>query len=130
MSTVLRRNRKGTDEQIVRLNSIGMSLSAIAAIIGCHPTSITLRLQSLKIEPADTRRAFMDGILSSMPEGYSDSLADFLMTHQSAGVPVTIKDYIRELMLQDLARVNGSPIVQPSLPMDAANTASERQTNA
>ena len=62
MSTVLRRNRKGSDRDITRLNSLGFSLSKIGERLSCHPTSITLRLKSLKIAPADTRRAFMEDI--------------------------------------------------------------------
>lgn len=101
MSTVLRRNRKGSDEQIVRSNSIGLSLATIAGKIGCHPTSITLRLKSLHIPAADTRRAFMEDIYSSLPEAVQDDVADIL-TSGDGTTAKSIKDYVKELLVKDL----------------------------
>jgi hypothetical protein len=98
MSKVLRHNRKSSDEEILRLNSIGLSLQTISTILGCHPTSITLRLKTLKVPPADTRRAFMEDIFSSLPEGSRDVVADLLSDDPSKN----IKGYVRDLMLKDI----------------------------
>lgn len=100
MSTVLRRNRKGSDRDITRLNSIGLSLAAIGLKLKCHPTSVTLRLKSLNIPPADTRRAFMEEIFDKMPPEYPEEIADLLEGRQ----PFSIKDYIRELIVSDIER--------------------------
>lgn len=101
MSTVFRRNRKSSDRDITRLNSLGLSLATIAARLSCHPTSITLRLQNLKIRPADTRRAFMEEIYTGLPVGSEDVIADHLEARN-----FSIKDYIRELVGADLERRN------------------------
>lgn len=98
MSTVLRRNRKGSDAQIIRLNSIGLSLTAIGNIIGCHPTSITLRLKSLGIPPADTRRAFMEDVFNALPANFRELIADHLADNGS----MSIKDYVTRLIQRDV----------------------------
>lgn len=98
MSTVLRRNRKGSDRDITRLNSLGFSLSTIGDKLSCHPTSITLRLKSLKISPADTRRAFMEDVYKNLPTEYQENLADLLETNNIT----SIKDYIRDLIAADM----------------------------
>jgi hypothetical protein len=102
MSNLLRRNRKGTDTAIVRLNAIGLSLATIAQIIDCHPTSITLRLKSLNIPAADTRRTFMEDIYSSLPAEFKENLADVLVAEDPAK-PKSIKAYVRELLSKDVA---------------------------
>ena len=98
MAKAYRKNRKNSDEDIVRLNSLGLSLNNIAFALDCHATSITLRLQSLKIPAADTRRAFMDGVLLKMTGNEQNALADHL--HDNPGI--TIKDYVRDLILKDI----------------------------
>lgn len=90
-----RPNRKATDEDIIRLNSLGLSLGTIAEALGCHPTTITLRLQSLSINPADTRRAFMEDIVMTMSEKQLEWLSGQLGPHLS------IKNYIKNLMVKD-----------------------------
>jgi hypothetical protein len=110
MSTVLRRNRKGSDEEILRLNSIGLSLSTIASIVDCHPTSITLRLKSLKVPPADTRRSFMEDILATLPPEFKEDIADALLADEK---PKSIKDYVRELIEKDVtSRKTQNPIME------------------
>jgi len=99
MSTVLRRNRKGSDRDITRLNSLGFSLSTIGEKLRCHPTSITLRLKSLKIPPADTRRAFMEDIFNELPTEFQDDIAD-LMEEKKI---LSIKSYIATLINDDIS---------------------------
>jgi hypothetical protein len=96
MSGANRVNRKATDGEIVRLNSLGLSLSRIGKILDCHPTTITLRLKSLNIEPADTRRTFMEDVVLSFSEKQQEALADKLGPHLS------VKDYVRNLIAKDL----------------------------
>jgi hypothetical protein len=83
------------DQDIIRLNSLGLSLRTIGKVVGCHPTTVTQRLKELKIDPADTRRAFMEDIIKSMSEEQCEWLADQLGPH------VSIKDYIRNLLVKD-----------------------------
>lgn len=103
MSAVYRVNRKAKDEDIIRLNSLGFSLSFIAERLNCHPTTVTLRLQSLGIAPADTRRTFMEDIYKGMTEAQLDLLAEQLGPHLS------IKDYIRNMLAKSLI-TQASPI--------------------
>lgn len=100
MSNVYRSNRKATDADIIRMNSVGLSLATIARILDCHPTTITLRLRSLKIPPADTRRTFMEDIFVQLEPKQQEWLADQV----SSGMP--IKDYVRDLIQDTFKREN------------------------
>lgn len=98
MSNVFRANRKATDADIVRLNSVGLSLATIAQVLGCHPTTITLRLKSLNVPPADTRRAFMEDVFKTLNPDEQEWLAD-----QLSGT-VAVKDFVQRLIKQEHAR--------------------------
>jgi hypothetical protein len=93
VTTVFRSNRKAEDEDIVRLNSVGLSLGKIANTLQCHPTTITLRLRAMGIQPADTRRAFMESIYQSLTPRQREWLEDQL------GPTHTIKDLVRDLLV-------------------------------
>lgn len=97
-----RSDRKVSDEDIIRLNSVGLSLGTIAELLNCHPTSITLRLKSLGVAPADTRRTFMEDIFRTFDIAHQEWLADQL------GPDRSIKDYVRDLMIRHY-RTNGHP---------------------
>ena len=101
MSTVYRANRKAIDADIIRLNSVGLSLATIARALDCHPTTITLRLRSLKIPPADTRRTFMEDIFLSLTLDEQEWLADQV-------VNTTIKDYVKQLIVEKHAEAKAN----------------------
>ena len=94
MSTVLRTNRKAHDADIIKLNSVGLSLATIAKILGCHPTTVTQRLKSLGIEPADTRRTFMEDIFRELDEDTQEWVAS------QVSPSATIKDFVRNLIVK------------------------------
>lgn len=93
MSTANRPTRKASDAAIVRLNSIGISLATIAARHNCHPTGVTLRLKSLGVPPTDTRRSFMEDVLSGVSPDVEQWLADQITPEY------TIKDFVRDMLL-------------------------------
>lgn len=95
MSNAYRPNRKASDADIIRLNSVGLSLSAIAKLLDCHPTTITLRLKALNIAPADTRRTFMEDVFVSLSRQQQEWLASQLGPH------ISIKDYVRNLLVKE-----------------------------
>lgn len=95
MSSVYRSNRKATDADIIRLNSVGLSLYTIASLLNCHHTTVTQRLKSLNVPPADTRRAFMEDVLSNLTSVQADWLADQLGPHLS------IKQFITNLLAKE-----------------------------
>lgn len=95
MSSAYRVNRKATDTDILKLNSVGISLGTIARILGVHPTTVTLRLKSLNVAPADTRRTFMEDILNSLTPAHMDWLAEQLNSE------LPIKEYVKNLLLND-----------------------------
>lgn len=95
MSTAYRVNRKATDGDIVRLNSVGLSLATIAKLLGCHPTTVTLRLKSLGVEPSDTRRTFMEDVFVQLDTDQQEWLADLLETKN-----ISIKTYVRRLLVE------------------------------
>ena len=92
MSTVYRANRKATDADIIRLNSVGLSLATIARALQCHPTTITIRLKALGIPPADTRRSFMEDIFLQLTTEQQEWLADQVTT-------TNIKDFVKQLLI-------------------------------
>lgn len=100
MSDVYRANRKATDADILRLNTVGLSLATIARALGCHPTTITLRLKALKIPPADTRRAFMEDVFLSLTEPQQEWFAD-----QVEAAP-SLRDYITQLITAEYDRTH------------------------
>ena len=89
-------SQKVSDADIVKWNSLGFSLGTIGTKLQCHPTTVTIRLKSLNIEPADTRRAFMEDVLRNFSEAQLDKLAAKL------GPNLSIKDDIRNLLAKDL----------------------------
>jgi hypothetical protein len=94
VTSAYRANRKTTDEDIIRLNSVGLSLSTIAKQLDCHPTTITLRLRDLNIPPADTRRAFMESIYMQMSPRQREWLENQL------GPTINIKDFVLNLITE------------------------------
>lgn len=105
MSSAIRVNRKGSDDDIIRLNSVGLSLRTIAKLLDCHPTSVTLRLRRLGVPPADTRRTFMEDIFKTLSLDQQEWLADHIQNGNN------IKDYVRELLVEDYQRQNpGAPV--------------------
>ena len=92
MANVNRPNRKASDSDILRMNYVGLSLGTIAKILGIHPTTVTLRLRNLGVNPADTRRTFMENVLCLMSEDVQEWLADQL------GHNYQIREYVRDLL--------------------------------
>lgn len=100
MSSVNRANRKATDEDLIVLNSLGLSLATIAKQLGCHHTTVTQRLKALGIEPADTRRSFMEDIVKRLPIDQMEWLAGQL------GPQTSVKDFVFNLVTQEYSRQN------------------------
>ena len=94
MSTLFRANRKAEDADIIRLNSVGLSLSTIARVLDCHPSTVTLRLNSLGVPPADTRRSFMEDIFVSLSVEQQEGLADQLVNG------MTVKEFVKSLIIK------------------------------
>lgn len=95
MATVNRANRKASDADIIRMNSVGLSLKSIARAFSCHPTTITQRLHALNVAPADTRRTFMEDVFLTLSPAQQEWLADQLGPH------ITVKDYVRNLLVKE-----------------------------
>lgn len=95
MSSVYRANRKINDTDLIRLNSVGLSLGTIAKILDCHHTTVTQRLKALNVPPADTRRAFMEDVATRLSPAAMDWLADQLGPHH------TVKDFITNLLAKE-----------------------------
>lgn len=87
--------KKANDLRIIELNSVGISLSGIGRREGIHHTTVTARLKAHNIEPADTRRAFMEEIYDSL----SMAQRDWLIEQVGAGR--TIKDFIKGLIVKE-----------------------------
>lgn len=101
MAKVYRANRKASDADIIRLNSIGLSLGTIAKALDIHPSTVTLRLKSLNIPPADTRRAFMEDVVLSLTQDQQEWLVGEMASGGS------IKDFVRHLIIDKFNQAQG-----------------------
>ncbi len=86
---------KVSDLKIIALNSVGLSLSRIARDLDIHHTTVTHRLKTLNIRPADTRRAFMEEIF----DGLSSAQQSWLIDQLGAGR--AIKDLVKSLLVKE-----------------------------
>jgi hypothetical protein len=103
-ASCVRINRIGSDYDITRLNSVGLSLKTIGAVVGIHPTSVMARLVRLKVPAADTRRAFMEDIFVTLNVDQQEWVADAVQGSN-------IKDFVRNLLIQEYQRQNqGNPV--------------------
>ncbi len=93
MTNAYRVNRKIHDADLLRLNSVGLSLATIADMLGCHHSTVVQRLQALNVSPSDTRRAFMEDVLKRLSPPQMDWIADQLGPHHS------IKDFVTNLLV-------------------------------
>ncbi len=94
MSVVNRVNRKASDEDIIKFNSVGLSLNTIAQQLDIHPTTVTLRLKALSVEPADTRRSFMEDIFTALSAPQQKWLINQLGPH------ISIKDFVKNMLVE------------------------------
>ena len=92
--------RRANDLDIIGLNSVGLSLARIARELNIHHTTVTHRLKSLNIPPADTRRAFMEEIFDGLSLAQKQWLIDQL------GSGHTIKDMIRSMIVKEYVNRN------------------------
>lgn len=107
MANVKKANRV-QDTDIKRLNHVGLGLKAIAQILGCHPATITLRLNDMGIEPTDTRRSFMEEVFRSLSNEEQDWLSNNLF---NAGIG--IKEFVTTLIREAYA---ATPTVAAATP--------------
>lgn len=93
-----RPNRKASDDDLIRLNTIGLPLRAIGSRLNCHHSTVKSRLDSLGIKPADTRRSFMEDIYNNLPPLIREWLPEQI------GDEETIRDFVHDLILEQYSR--------------------------
>jgi transcriptional regulator with XRE-family HTH domain len=98
MTSVFRPNRKANDDELIKLNSLGLSLQTIAKKFGCHPSTVTQRLKDLGIPVADTRRAFMEDVYNSLSGPQQEFLSEKL------GASTSVKEFVRKLIVEEFVR--------------------------
>lgn len=96
MTNTIRRPRKLSDQEVIRLNRMGLPLSSIAKKLGVNTSSVGSRLATLGVKPADTRRAFMEDIYNDLSEEQRDKLSD-----QLEGYP-SVKSFMKTLLVSHL----------------------------
>lgn len=109
----VKKSERVQDTDIRRLNHIGLSLKAIAELLGCHPATVTLRLKAMKVAPFDTRRSFMEQVFMSLTTEQQEWLSHHLYNND-----ISIKDYIVSLIRDAYATANSlaaSPAPMPKM---------------
>ena len=92
--------KKIKDSEIIALNSVGISLAGIAKRLNCHHTTVTSRLETLGIPPADTRRSFMEDIYDKLPPAQQAWLVSQL------GPSHSVKDFVKSLIIREYVSKN------------------------
>lgn len=87
--------RKADDNVIVALNNVGLSLAGIAEKLKVHHTTVMYRLRALGIQPADTRRSFMEDVYESLTPSQQQWLVEQL------GPGYSVKDFVRSLIVRE-----------------------------
>ena len=93
-------SKKVNDTDVIALNSVGISLAGIAKRLNCHHTTVTSRLGSLGVSPADTRRSFMEDIF----DGLSPKQQKWLINQ--LGPSYSIKDFVKSLIIREYISKN------------------------
>lgn len=83
---------------LLKLNSLGYSLTYIGEQLGSNKHNLSRKLRSLEIPPADTRRSFMEDICNTLSKNQIDWLANQLSPSH------TIKQYVRGLIINEYVR--------------------------
>jgi ABC-type uncharacterized transport system ATPase subunit len=92
--------KKVSDSDIIGLNSVGISLGGIGKRLDCHHTTVTGRLKILGIEPADTRRSFMEDIY----DGLTSNQQVWVINQLGGGR--SIKDFVKSLIVKEFISKN------------------------
>jgi hypothetical protein len=87
--------RKADDRKIIEFNNLGLSLTGIGERLNVHPTTVSNRLKELRIDPIDTRRAFMEDIFEALAPAQQEWLI------QQLGPGYTVKDFVRALLIKE-----------------------------
>ena len=80
--------------QMISLNNLGLSLATIAEVAGCHPSTVTTHLKEQGIPVIDTRRTFMEDVLSTL------SPKQLAWVNSQLRRRFTIKDLVRQLLIE------------------------------
>lgn len=97
------------DSDIRRLNHVGLGLKSIAEILGCHPATITLRLDALGVSPTDTRRSFMEGVYKSLDPDIQEWL-----THNLYNSGLGVKEFVATLIRREYEANPGTTQAAPT----------------
>jgi hypothetical protein len=113
MANVKKANRV-QDSDIKRLNNVGLGLKSIADLLGCHPATVTLRLQAMGIDATDTRRSFMEHVFNSLTKHEQDWLSHNLFNN-GIGIKDFVISLIKEAYSQTPAVIVAAPAPMPVL---------------
>ena len=92
--------KKVNDSDVIALNSVGISLAGIAKRLNCHHTTVTSRLNTLSVSPADTRRSFMEDIFDGLSLRQQEWLINQL------GPSHSVKDFVKSLIIREYISKN------------------------
>lgn len=95
MAKVKRANRKANDEDIIKLNNLGLSLKTIGRALGIHPTTVFQRIKTLGLDVIDTRRSFAEDVFLTLSFDQQEWLS---ATLESQGI--NIRQYIRNTIIE------------------------------
>jgi hypothetical protein len=99
---------------IKRLNGVGLGLKSIADRLGCHPATITLRMQEMGLVPTDTRRSFMEQVFDGLTTDQQEWLSHNLYNAE-IWVGEFVTNLIRQAYAENPGTVSAAPVAVPEL---------------
>lgn len=99
----VKKSRRVSDADIKRLNHVGLGLKAIAQLLGCHPATVTQRLDAMGVDPTDTRRSFMEKIFVGLKPETQEWLS-----HNLYNTSTPVSEFI-------IALIEGAHALAPSV---------------
>lgn len=122
MSNVNKEDRADGTE-IRKLNNLGMGLKAIGRRVGCHPSTVKIKLQEMGIEPVDTRRNFMEDVYNSLTPEEAEWLADNLYNLQ-----IPVKEFVTRVIREAYKAAPVAATAAPTpLPVPRSHVPSDEE---
>ena len=102
------------NEDVRRLNHLGLGLKAIAEHLGCNAATVTLRLKEMNLTPVDTRRSFMEKIYKSLSPEEQDWLSHNLLVND---IPIHefVVGLIKQAYATDPGQTSAAPVPMPEM---------------
>jgi len=100
------------EQDVLRLNHVGIGIKAIAGLLHCHSATVSDRLKEAGVAPTDTRRSFMESVFLALSEEQQDWLSTYLYSRG-----ISVQDYLVGLIKADHETAPALVAAPPPMPV-------------